>query len=120
MIDANDRCLIVEDNVLILMDLEDMVQSLGFKFVDRAANLPDAMALVKTHQYRLAILDLYLGGNTSLPLSELLKSHDIPFAVATGYSVGDELPLLLEGVPIISKPYSVEDIKAVMAELLGE
>jgi hypothetical protein len=40
MIDADDRCLIVEDNFLILIDLEEMVQSVGFKFVDRAIDLP--------------------------------------------------------------------------------
>ncbi len=117
MIGASDRCLIVEDNFLILIDLEDMVQSAGFKFVDRAADLSQAMLLVETTKYRFAFLDLNLGGDTCLPVIEALRERNTPFAITTAYSVYD-LPKLLEGALIVSKPFSGETIKKVLHKAL--
>jgi ActR/RegA family two-component response regulator len=119
MIDASDRCLIVEDNFLILIDLEDMVQSTGFKFVDRAADLSQAMLLVETTKYRFAFLDLDLAGESCLPVIEALRKRNTPFAITTGYSDYD-LPKLLEGAPIVSKPFSAETIKKVLLNALND
>ena len=119
MIGASDRCLIVEDNFIILMDLEDMVQSAGFKWIDRATDLSQALKLVETTLYRFAFLDLALGEDTCLPIIEALKKRKTPFAITTGYSDRDELPKLLKGAPIVSKPYSAETIKKILLKALN-
>ena len=119
MIEPNDRCLIVEDNFVILMDLEDMVKGLGLQCVDLATNIDQAKELLLQHRYRIAFLDLYLGNESCLPLANILKKQGVPFAITTGYNVGDDLSSVLEGVPMISKPYAFKTVSQVLAELLG-
>ena len=118
MIDPNDRCLIVEDNFVILMDLEDMVKSMGFKFADQAASVAQAMELLDKTQYRVAFLDIKLGSESSVTIAEKLKERKIPFAITTAYCVDNERPGALLGVPVISKPYSVDAVNRTLRSLL--
>jgi DNA-binding response OmpR family regulator len=118
MINPNDRCLIVEDNFVILMDLEDMVKSMGFKFADHAASVAQAMELLDKTRYRVAFLDLQLGSESSVTIAEKLNERKIPFAITTAYCVEDERPGPLLGVPIISKPYSIDAVNRTLRSLL--
>jgi ActR/RegA family two-component response regulator len=77
------------------------------------------MLFVETMQYRFAFLDLDLGGESCLPVIEALRKSKTPFAITTGYSDQD-LPKLLEGAPIISKPFSPETIKKVLLNALND
>ena len=47
MIDAEDCCLIVEDNYLIFTDIEDIVMASGFKLIDHASTLAEAETLLE-------------------------------------------------------------------------
>ena len=118
MIDPDDRCLIVEDNFVILMDLEDMLKSMGFKFADQATSVAQAMELLDKTHYRVAFLDLQLGSESSMTIAEELHGRKIPFAITTAYCVEEERPSPLVGVPVISKPYSVEAVKRTLRSLL--
>ena len=120
MIDANDRCLIVEDNYLILMDLEDMVRTSGFKIIDLATNLAQAKELLKTSKYRIVLLDLKLGNESSMPLVQMLKMQKIPFALTTGYVVEVDSSSLFHGIPVISKPYAISTVNQIVGKLLNE
>jgi DNA-binding NtrC family response regulator len=119
MIKADDRCLIVEDNFVILMDLEDMVQSMGFKLVDQATSLTEAMALIKTKHYRVVFLDIKLGKSNGLPIAKTLKKHKIPFAITSAYYDETSLPPEFKDIPVIAKPYSVKAVNEVLAKLLN-
>jgi CheY-like chemotaxis protein len=118
MIDANDRCLIVEDNFFIYMAMEDIVASFGFKQIDRASSVAEARDHLKNHHYRLALLDFRLGVLQSVPLMETLERSKIPFGVTTGYTVDDVMLRALKGAPVISKPYVSETVNNVISELL--
>jgi DNA-binding response OmpR family regulator len=120
MNDATDRCLIVEDNFLILMDLEDMVKSSGIKSVDLATNLDQAKVLLKENQYRIVFLDLRLGNESSVPLVKTLKEQKIPFALTTGYAVEADSSGLFQGVPVIPKPYAVNTVNQILRKLLSQ
>jgi DNA-binding response OmpR family regulator len=120
MIDVTDRCLIVEDNFLILMDLEDMVKSSGIKSIDLATNLAQAKELLKENQYRIVFLDLRLGNESSVPLVKMLKEQKIPFALTTGYAVEADSSGLFQGVPVISKPYAINTVNQILGKLLSQ
>ena len=119
MINAEDRCLIVEDNYLIFTDIEDIVMASGFKRIDHASTLAEAVTLLGKNQYRLALLDFRLGVLDSLPLAETLVKNKVPFAVTTGYPVDEFLLHALKGAPVISKPYGVLAVNRVIAGLLS-
>ena len=119
MIAPHDRCLIVEDNFVILLDLEDMVKSMGFKSIDQASSLAQTMELLEKTRYRVVLLDLQLGSESSVPIVKILKNQKIPFAITTGYCVDDDRPSLLHGVPVIPKPYSVGTVNRILGDLLN-
>lgn len=119
MIDANDRCLIVEDNFFIFLAMEDIVTSFGFKFIDRASTLAEAKAHLKNTHYRLVMLDFQLGVLNNMPLAASLEKNKIPFAVTTGYSVDDVMERALKGAPVISKPYVTEKVNRTIESLLS-
>jgi two-component SAPR family response regulator len=119
MIKPDDCCLIVENNFVILLDLEDMVQSSGFKLVDQATSLAEALSFLKTRRYRVVFLDLNLGTDNGLPIAQMLKRQRVPFAITSAYYDESNLPPELHNVPIVAKPYSVTAVNKVLAELLG-
>lgn len=119
MIDAEDCCLIVEDNYLIFTDIEDIVMASGFKRIDHASTLAEAGTLLEKNRYRLALLDFRLGVLDSLPLVETLMKSKIPFAVTTGYPVDEYMLHALKGAPVISKPYVTPTVNRVIAGLLS-
>ena len=114
---ANGRCLIVEDNFLISMDLEEMLKSMGFKVIDQATTLQQATDLLARMQYSVVLLDLTLGIESSLPLVNHLKQLKIPFAITTGYQV-DQSRAPYHDVPVISKPYLYDKVSRTLVELL--
>ncbi len=119
MINADDCCLIVEDNFVILIDLEDMVQSMGFKQVDHATNLTEAMALIEKKRYRVAFLDIRLGKDNGLPIAKALQKHEIPFAITSAYYDESSLPPEFHRVPLVAKPYSMGAVRKALADLLN-
>jgi len=65
----------------------------------------------------LAILDVNLGEETSLPVAERLADLGVPFLFATGYGEQLDLPDRFAAVPIAQKPYNVRDLSALVAGL---
>jgi DNA-binding NtrC family response regulator len=119
VIRATDRCLVVEDNFLIFMDIENIILSTGFTFVDHASNVAQAMEHLHRRQYRMVLLDLKLGGENGVVVADTLTHLKIPFAVTTSFSRDDEALQALRGIPVISKPYVVDQVSSTIKELLS-
>jgi two-component SAPR family response regulator len=117
VIEPLDRCLIIEDNFLIRLDLEDMVQTLGFKHVDQADSMPHAMSLMETTGYRIAFVDLNLGHDAWSQAVKALEQHKIPFVLTTAFYDPNDLPDELKNAVFLPKPYSFESVKKILMEL---
>ncbi|HEV8693122.1 MAG TPA: response regulator [Lysobacter sp.] len=109
--------LLVEDEVLLALMLEDLLLDSGYR-VTRATGLTDALELVERTQFDVAILDVNLGGIEVFPLATRLQELRIPFLFASagdaahiGSKFGDH--------PMISKPYTIDEIQQSLGELLG-
>lgn len=107
---AGRRVLLVEDQVLIAMALEAELQDFGLTVAGIAPSVEKALALLAQDTPDLAVLDLSLNGETSIPIAEALMERGIRFIFATGYGADVELPEGFETVPVVSKPYQIEDI----------
>ena len=77
--------LLVEDSMIIALDAEDALKELGAARVETAANVARALAVLDKGGIDCALLDVNLGGETSLPVARRLQAEGIPFAFATGY-----------------------------------
>ncbi|MBM3929362.1 MAG: response regulator, partial [Sphingomonadales bacterium] len=96
--------LLVEDSLIIAMDAEDILTSLGAARVVTAASTPAAFDEIVENELTLAVLDVNLGTETSLPVAEMLHRRGIPFVFATGYGEQLRLPPELENTPVLQKP----------------
>jgi DNA-binding response OmpR family regulator len=113
------RILVVDDEPLISMMIEDWLVELGCEVVGPAPSLSDGLKLAASDGLDGAILDVRLGDQDSYPIAGALRERGIPFAFATG--TGDFEPGSgFENSPRLAKPFDFDDVKTVVATLLGE
>ena len=81
---AGKRFLVVEDEFLILLDIQNILESAGAALVGTAARLPEAEAALARESFDAVLLDLKLDKETSLELAAKLAAKKIPFIFMTG------------------------------------
>ncbi|MFT3974205.1 MAG: GAF domain-containing protein [Amaricoccus sp.] len=97
--------LLLEDQMLIAVNVEDMLARLGVAAVRTASTVADARRRLADARPDVAVLDVNLGQDTSMPFAEELAAAGIPFIFATGY--GDEALIAggFTAAPVVRKPY---------------
>lgn len=103
--------LVVEDNIIIAMDAEELVRSLGAAEVHGASSVDQAMQHLAEHPVEAAILDFNLVGETSETVADTLVERGTPFVFATGYSGLKELPERFRNRTLLQKPYTASEIR---------
>jgi two-component system, chemotaxis family, sensor kinase Cph1 len=114
------RLLIVEDSFLVIMGLEQMCEDLGWKILGPATRLDTALAMARTEEFDVAMLDVNLAGEMSWPVARALRERGIPFLFSTGYNEMSTLPPDLAGAPLLNKPYRSDDLERILRRLLAE
>src|SRR6476469_3576766 len=92
MILAGRRCLVLDDEFLIALDIQQILERAGALHVACAASATEAIELLSQDQkFDLAILDVKLSGpdRNSLDVAALLAEKKIPFVFLTGMRVDD-------------------------------
>jgi CheY-like chemotaxis protein len=112
--------LIVEDEALVAMDLESMFESLGYEIFATASSVKNALAALEKGTPQLAIVDMNLSGDSSLPIADALSKRGVPFVFATGYAELGEMPPHLADVPHLSKPISEKNLMRTIAQLSSQ
>ncbi len=115
---ALSHALLVEDNMLIAMDSEDALLAIGIKQVSIAATVQEAFDLLKDHRFDVAVLDLHLEGETSVPIAETLLTFGIPFVFASGYPNQQGLDPKFDAIPFVQKPYNQIRIRDALLSLV--
>jgi CheY-like chemotaxis protein len=111
--------LLVEDSLIIAMDAEDILVRLGAETVATASTVPQALSELGHVRPIVAILDINLGTETSLPIADRLKTLGVPFLFATGYGEQTKLPPAHSDTPVLQKPYTIEGVARGLAALLN-
>ena len=104
--------------MLVLMVLEDMLADLGCESVTVAATVEQAVALVASHDFDAAFLDMNLNGQKSDLVADALAARDVPFAFSTGYSKRDPGGGDGAGPPVLRKPFQQERLVEILKGLL--
>lgn len=112
------RVLIIEDDSLVAMSVEDMLNDLGCSVVGNAGNLTQAFEKVGAGGFDFALLDINLRGKEVFPVAEVLSEQGIPFAFASGYGRAG-LPDEYRTRPVVSKPFQMEELSAVLSTALA-
>lgn len=112
------RVLIVEDESIIAMTAEDMLEEVGCTTVAVAATVVDALARTQDTVFDIALLDLNLGQEDSLPVARALRESGRPFIFATGYE-GLPADSGFADAPVIAKPYRLDQLATAIADALA-
>lgn len=113
------RIFVVEDEALVLINLEDILDALGWVVAAQAMNLADAERLAASiGAPDAAILDVNVGGAAVFPAARILADRGVPILFATGYG-RDGLPEAWWDYPVIMKPYTQADIELALARLMS-
>jgi CheY-like chemotaxis protein len=112
--------LVAEDEALLSMMMEDVLVDLGCIAVGPAARVEDALSLVaQAGRIDIGLLDLNLGGESSLPVADRLAARGVPFAFASGYDADVLAGTPHANTPVLAKPFTTAALTA-MLETLAE
>ena len=112
------KVLLVEDEAGVALLIEDMLQECGCELVASVAQLNKACDAARMNGFDLAIVDVNLRGQSAIPVAHILQERGIPFVFSTGYGVTAAPPEFKE-IPLLSKPFVIEDLRARMAAALA-
>ena len=113
---AAPRVLVVEDEMTVAILIEDIVNELAYEVAALVPRLEDAMRMVDSDTFDLAMLDVHLNGKTVFPFAEALKEREIPFLFATAYGPRG-LPEEYRDHPVLQKPFGPVELKRALMEL---
>lgn len=110
--------LVVEDEPLISMMLEDFLDALGYRMAACVDGVEAALDRVRQGGFDAALLDVNLrDGEQSWPVADALSEYGRPFVLATG-GASDAVPERHAAVPVLSKPYTLDGVRAAFEGLL--
>ncbi|ABW30833.1 HWE histidine kinase domain-containing protein [Acaryochloris marina] len=116
---APGTVLLVEDNMLLALEMENLLESLGFSDIDTAPRVKQAIKLLDQKQYIMGILDINLKDENSFGVAEELIKRRIPFLFTTGYNSKFTLPESLATVPMLKKPIDGNQLNNTIHQLLA-
>jgi PAS domain S-box-containing protein len=106
------RVLVIEDEPLIALEMESLLEDLGFAVEGRGGTLAEAWALADARA-DIAVVDVNIAGENSFALAQALRAGGAHVIFCTGYA-GVDLPPGLEGAPVLIKPVRQEALAAVL------
>lgn len=114
---AGTRVLLVEDETLVAMLLEEGLEELGCDIVGPVGRVDAAKQAIDGERFDCAVLDINLRGQAVYPVAEMLARRAVPFCFITGYG-GREIAAGFAGRPVLHKPFSSQELAAVIGHLM--
>jgi PAS domain S-box-containing protein len=118
-LDAGNRVLLVEDEILVAMMMRDILSELGFSVVGPFSRLSEAMVAAVHDDIDAGIIDINLSGEFVYPVADVLVARSIPFVFVTGYGV-ESIDGRFAAVPVIKKPVQRQALEKFFIPADGE
>jgi DNA-binding response OmpR family regulator len=109
---AGLKVLVLEDEYLIAMDVEHLCLEHGAASVTIARELDEVPV---AFDFEAAIVDLMLGGQSTVDFAAGLSERGVPFVFASGYGEREDITSRFPGVPVVAKPYAGSDLIEALA-----
>jgi DNA-binding response OmpR family regulator len=110
------RILVVEDVPMIALQVSDQLHAAGHVAIGPAATIDRALQLIKSEQPEAALLDIWLGGDTSAAVASALMEAEIPFIVLSGHPP-DVQPLIFRKGRWLMKPHQEQELVEAISSL---
>jgi CheY-like chemotaxis protein len=109
--------LIVEDEFLLGLSLQEDLAAAGAEVTGPISTVREALDIIATDAFDLALLDVNIRGEMSFSVAEALLQRNVPFIFLTGYD-SDALPEQLRRLPRLSKPYDRKDLASTLCDVV--
>lgn len=116
---GSTRVLLVEDSMIIALDTEECLLSLGAAQIVVQGSVAGALDALAAQSFDLALLDYSLGGESGEAVAQELRARGIPFWLATGYGEMADKVTELGARGLLVKPYGRAELERLMAEYLA-
>lgn len=116
---ADLRILLMEDELLIAMDVEQLCRDHGAAEVLLVHAFEDGRDPLAGIDFHAAILDVALGGRSTLGVAARLAAAGVPFIFATGHADHKETFAAFPGVAVVGKPYAGRALIDALAEAIA-
>lgn len=113
------RILVLEDEFLIATDVEQLCRDHGAADVAIVRDLAEIDRRYELSRFDAAIVDLMLGGASTLDFAARLRNAGVPFVFASGYSDSKEIEGSFPEIRLVAKPYSGDDLIEAVALACG-
>jgi len=113
---APKTILIVEDEALVALDMESTLSDLGHETAT-ATTVVDALQLLETGRFGLAIVDYHLKDGSADQLGVALRARNIPFIVCSGSAGLQEFGEVFQGTPFLAKPFTTDGLLGAVSVL---
>jgi CheY-like chemotaxis protein len=120
---AGKRCLVLDDEFLIAIDIQEILEAAGVAKVVCVADAASALAALQGEpRFDIAILDVLLRdvAETSLAVATVLAAQKIPFVFLTGMPGDDIHTRKFPGAPVLEKPYQAPLLLETILRALGQ
>ena len=111
------RVLVVEDEALVAVLIEEALISAGATIMGPFSAVAPSMAAIAAEPPEVAILDLNLAGESSLPVADDLVARGVPIIFASGYGSAG-LPPRYRERPMLAKPYDPAELLLALVSVL--
>jgi DNA-binding response OmpR family regulator len=115
---AGTRLLIMEDEFLIAMDIEQVCRDHGAEDIVIVRSLGE-LGAEPDFAFDAAVVDMRLGGDSTVDFASQLMARKVPFVFSTGYSDLGEAADGFPGVPVVTKPYNGTDLVEALAAAMN-
>lgn len=111
--------LLVDDEELVRSATREMLQEMGHKVVEASSGVEALAALKAESDIELLVTDLLMPNMSGTELVQEVRScgSRIPVLIITGYASPGELD---DAVPRLGKPFSAQQLKDAVAEVLRQ
>ncbi len=118
---AGQRCLVLDDDLLIALDIEQVLQGAGASEVTCVATLADALAAVRDEPpFAVAVIDIDLGAEDSMTIAAALQERGVPFVFLTGLNDDDPRVRQYPQAPVVEKPYQIDQLLAALDRAISK
>jgi CheY-like chemotaxis protein len=120
---AGKRCLVLDDEFLIALDIQQILQAAGAATVVCVGSADEALDVLQNDpRVDLAVLDVKLNGphGSSMNVAAALKLQGTAFVFLTGMRSDDVHTRNYPAVPVVEKPYDAQLLLAALRQAMAK
>lgn len=114
------RILVAEDEGLIAIELEQILENLGYEVVGPLAGVDEVLENAEQGGFDGALLDINLRGRQIFEILPRLNSLGLKLIITSGYDDLTLFPPAFRTVPRIAKPFDERELRRACETVFGK